>query len=106
MVDGAVRIDYERVLARRDALVRRLTNGVRGLLKRGEVQILPGFASFGGPRTLLVDPVSNDIGAGKGVTLTETETLEADHIIIATGSKPLVLQVFQEVAPSRCSRFS
>jgi len=52
-------------LARRDAVVKRLRNGVRGLLKHGEVQIVTGRASFAGPRTLVIEPVANDIGAGK-----------------------------------------
>jgi dihydrolipoamide dehydrogenase len=66
MLDCPVRIDYEAALARRDAVVKRLKNGVRGLLKHGNVQVLPGYASFTGPRMLRVEPVSKDIGAGKG----------------------------------------
>jgi dihydrolipoamide dehydrogenase len=93
MLDCPVRIDYEAALARRDAVVKRLKNGVRGLLKHGNVQVLPGYASFTGPRMLRVEPVSNDIGAGKGTILEQVETVEADRIIIATGSKPLALPV-------------
>lgn len=90
VLDGPVRIDYPAALARRDAVVSRLKNGVRGLLKHGKVQILTGRASFTGPRTLLVEPVVADIGAGKGTALTAAQVLEADHIIVATGSRPLV----------------
>jgi dihydrolipoamide dehydrogenase len=93
MLDGSFHVDYPAALARRDAVVARLRNGVRGLLKHGKVQILAGRASFTGPRTLVVEPVSEDIGAGKGTAIARAETIEADHIIVATGSKPLVLPV-------------
>ena len=93
VLDGPFHVDYPAALARRDAVVNRLRGGVRGLLKHGKVQILSGRASFTGPRTLIVEPVSADIGAGKGTALEQAETVEADHIIVATGSKPLVLPV-------------
>jgi dihydrolipoyl dehydrogenase len=93
MLDGPVRIDYAASLARRDAVINRLKGGVRGLLKHGKVRILPGHASFTGPQTLLIEPVSNDIGAGKGTILEQAETVEAEHIIVATGSRPLALPV-------------
>ncbi len=93
MLDTPPRIDYPAVLARRDAVVKRLRNGVRGLLENGRVQTLTGRASFAGPHTLVIEPVSTDIGAAKGAALTEAQTVEADHIIVATGSKPLPLPV-------------
>jgi dihydrolipoamide dehydrogenase len=93
VVDGPLRIDYSAALARGDALIGRLKNGVRGLLKHGKVQILTGRASFTGPQTLLVQPVQADIGAGKGTALAEPQIVEAERIIVATGSKPLALPV-------------
>jgi dihydrolipoamide dehydrogenase len=42
---------------------------------------------------LVVAPVSNDIGAGRSAALAQAESLEADHIIIATGSRPLAVPV-------------
>jgi dihydrolipoamide dehydrogenase len=93
MLDSPARIDYTAALARRDAVVTKLKGGVRGLLKHSKVQILSGRATFTGPRTLSIEPVEGDIGAGKGTALTTAETLEADHIIIATGSRPLALPV-------------
>ena len=58
MVDAPARIDYGVALARRDAVVARLRTGVRGLLKHGPVQVVTGRASFVGPRTLRIDPVT------------------------------------------------
>jgi len=93
VVDTPPRIDYGSALDRRDAVVKRLRNGVRGLLKHQKVRVLSGRAAFTGPQTLIVEPVPVDIGAGKSAALTETQTLEASHIIVATGSKPLALSV-------------
>jgi dihydrolipoamide dehydrogenase len=93
VLDTPAHIDYAAALARRDAVVTRLKNGVRGLLKHGKVQIVSGRASLTGPRTLVIEPVSTDIGAGKGTGLEAAETLEADHIIVATGSRPVALPV-------------
>ncbi len=93
VVEGDIRVDYAAALVRRDGVVKRLKGGVRGLLKHGNVQIVSGKAAFSGPQTLTVDPVSADIGAGKGTALEQTETIEASHIIVATGSKPLSLPV-------------
>ena len=93
VLDGSFSVDYAAALARRDGVVNRLKGGVRGLLKHGKVQIISGRASFAGPKTLVVEPVGADIGAGKGTTLDQTETIEAEHIIVATGSRPLALPI-------------
>jgi len=93
VVEGPARVDYEAVVARRQAVVDRLKGGVRGLLRRGKVQIVAGRASFVGPHELMVEPVAADIGAGKSALLQAAETLEAERIIVATGSKPAALPV-------------
>lgn len=93
LIDRTVEIDYAAMLDRRDTVVKRLRNGVRGLLKSQKVQVVAGRATFTGPTTLAIEPVPADIGAGKSATLAEPQTLEADHIIVATGSRPLVLPV-------------
>jgi dihydrolipoamide dehydrogenase len=86
-------IDYTTALARRDEVIAALRDGVRGLLRRAKAQTVAGNASFTGPRTLVVEPVQTDIGAGKGVQLEGQETVEAAHIIVATGSRPAPLPV-------------
>lgn len=93
VIDSPACIDYPTALARRDAVVNRLRGSVRGLLKHGKVQILAGRASFAGPNTLTVGPVSADIGAGRGAIFDGTQTVEAEHFIVATGSRPLALPV-------------
>lgn len=90
---GTISVDYLEALARRDRVVERLRNGVRGLLKRGKVQVITGRAAFTSPTSLRVEPVTADIGAGKGTSLEQAETVEANHVIVATGSRPLALPV-------------
>jgi dihydrolipoamide dehydrogenase len=92
-VVGEVSINYAVALARRDEVVKRLRNGVRGLLLHGKVQMLPAAASFTGPSSLALDPVDVDIGAGRTVKPVTDTVLEADHIILATGSKSMRLPV-------------
>ena len=79
---GLAFAEPERDLAKmgkwRDKIVKKLTGGVAGLLKSNGVELVKGFAKFTGPRELEVD--------GK--------KLEAQKIIIATGSKPAVLPGF------------
>jgi len=93
LVDSPGRIDYQAVLERRDEVVARLRHGVRGLLERGQVRVLGGQASFTGANTLFVESASGDVGAGQGSAPAGPVTLEADEIIIATGSTPLVLPI-------------
>lgn len=93
MLDSPLRIDYAVALKRRDDVVAKLRGGVRGLLKHAKVEILAGRASFAGPRTLQVEPTGANIGAGKNASLATVETVEAGHILVATGSKPAVLPI-------------
>ncbi len=93
IVKGEPRIDYAAALKRREDVVAGLRSGVRTLLRQGKVEVLAGRASFVGPRTLVVEPVEADIGAGKGVVLGAQETVEAAHIMVATGSKPAALPI-------------
>ncbi len=74
---GDVTIDIAAMLKRKDQIVKNLTGGVATLLKAN------GVATFEGTGKVL---------AGKQIEFTNhagaTETLEADNIIIATGSVP------------------
>jgi dihydrolipoamide dehydrogenase len=89
VLEGGVQVDYPAALARRDAVVKRLRNGTRGLLVNAKVAMMAGRASFTGPNTLTVEPVEDDVGTGKGTELSGPQTVEAAHIIVATGSHPL-----------------
>ncbi|ADI14033.1 dihydrolipoyl dehydrogenase [Truepera radiovictrix] len=65
--------------ARKDKVVKSLTSGIAGLFKKNKVTRYEGAARFEGPNKLVV--------AGKN----GEETLGAERIIIATGSKSVVL---------------
>jgi dihydrolipoamide dehydrogenase len=76
-VSGA-KIDVTRMQARKDAIVSKMTKGIEYLFKKNKITWLPGFAKFlSGGDTYALE-VAN---AGK------VETVQARHVIVATGSK-------------------
>ncbi len=74
---GEVSVDFAQVQANKDAVVRKLTGGVGFLLKRAKVDVVAGEARLAGRKSVAVK-----LNAGG------EETLEAEKIIIATGSEP------------------
>ena len=82
---GEVTVDFTKVMANKDAVVDRLTRGVAGLLKRAGVTVQPGTGRLAGRKKVAVKlPPSTSLGAGEG----GEEVLDADKVIIATGSEP------------------
>lgn len=73
------KIDLSKTVAWKDGIVKRLTGGVGGLLKKNKVRTLKGWASF-------VDGKTVDVKTPEGVTRVRAET-----IVIATGSVPVEL---------------
>jgi len=61
-------------------VVKTLTGGIAGLLKKNKVTVINAFASFSGPNQL---------------SLSNGETLQAENIIVATGSSPLKVKGFE-----------
>ena len=78
---GEPQVDWAQVQARRAEVVKQLTGGVRMLLDRAGVQVLMGEASFVRANTLAVR-----LSDGQ-------ETVVADRIIIATGSRSLEVPI-------------
>lgn len=74
-----VSFNASRMLARKDQVVSTLVGGVKGLLKSNGVEVIKGTGQLIEPRKIRV----------KGHDGTVTK-LEADYIILATGSKPSV----------------
>ncbi len=81
-ISGDVRPDLARMMARKDRVVTQLRDGVEGLLKKAKVDLIRGAGRLGEGLTLSVD------------TGSEVRTVEADKIIIATGSEPALLPMF------------
>src|SRR5262245_64292689 len=84
---GDVALDLAAMLARKDAVVKQLTSGVNGLLRKNKVQMAQGTARLTGKRQgdkheVAVKPAD----AGKaGVSLLTA------NVILATGSEPVGL---------------
>ena len=72
------RIDVGRLRAWKNGVVESLTGGLGTLTKQRKIRHIQGRAKFTGPRSLDIE------GAGGGAR----ETLEFEHAIIATGSRP------------------
>ena len=78
-VDGQVRIDMEAMTSWKDSIVNKLTKGVESLLKGAGVEVINGWASFESSKQCVVN-------TGK-----ETVHIEAENVIIATGSSHIDL---------------
>ncbi len=71
---GDVELDYPQVAKRREQVVTQLRKGVQGLMKKNKVTVYNGVGSFVEPKKIQVE---NDEG---------TEELEAENVLISTGS--------------------
>jgi dihydrolipoamide dehydrogenase len=76
---GKVAIDVPAMLARKDGVVKRLTGGVTQLLKGNKVAFYHGKGRLGAGRRVEVTPVDGG----------DPLALEADNIILASGSAPI-----------------
>ena len=65
-----LKLDLAKMMARKNAVVKTLTQGVAGLMKKNKITVLHGAASF---------------DAERRVTVGE-QTVTAEHVLIATGS--------------------
>jgi dihydrolipoamide dehydrogenase len=75
----APRFDLARTMQWKDRIVGRLTGGVAALLKKADVKIVEGWAQFLDGKSVEVE---TEIG---------TQLIRAEHVVIATGSKPVEL---------------
>ena len=80
---GEVKLDLARMLARKDKVVRTLTRGVAGLLRKNNVESIAGLASLKGDGRVEVALHGTDGARG----------LTARHIVLATGSVPARIPV-------------
>ncbi|MCB2113886.1 MAG: dihydrolipoyl dehydrogenase [Parvularculaceae bacterium] len=76
---GKPKLDLTKTVAWKDGIVKRLTTGVGGLLKKNKVRTLKGWATFADGKTV-------DVKMADGV-----QRVHAEHVIIATGSIPVEL---------------
>ena len=88
---GEVGLDFAAFMARKDAVTTQLRDGVAHLLKARKVQVVAGRATLAGPGRLALAP-----GAilPDGAVLEEDGELEGDAVILATGSEPVRMGLF------------
>lgn len=78
-VMGDVRIDFTKAQKRKESIVNQLVSGVNGLLKVNKIKVVKGSGTIVNAKQVKVQ------NAGK-----DDVFLEADRIIIATGSSPFI----------------
>ncbi len=76
---AGVEFDLARMLRRKDRVVRQLTQGVAGLLRKNKIARYTGHARFLGPSRLRVESAAG------------SQEVEGSHIVIATGSRAATL---------------
>jgi dihydrolipoamide dehydrogenase len=79
LTTGTPALDFARTIAWKDGIVARLNAGVAALLKKNGVKILRGRGTMLDGKTCRVD---TDVG---------TDTIRAEQVILATGSRPAEL---------------
>ena len=80
---GDARLDLRKMLARKDKVVRTLTRGVAGLLRKNRIESIAGVASLKGNGQVEVAVHDSEV----------RRSLAAPHIILATGSVPIRIPV-------------
>lgn len=76
-VSGEVKVNLEKMIARKQAVVDQTSGGVKYLMDKNNITVLEGLGSF-------VDATHVAVSKADGTS----ETIEAKNVIIATGSKP------------------
>ncbi len=76
-VTGDVKVNLEKMIARKQGVVDQTSGGVKFLMDKNKITVFEGLGSF-------VDATHVAVAKSDGTS----ETLEAKNIIIATGSKP------------------
>jgi dihydrolipoamide dehydrogenase len=77
VVVGKVSLDLKAMMARKDSVVTSLTSGIAGLMKKNKIAVMAGTGR-------VASPTSVEVTDAQGVK----NTVEAGHILIATGSVP------------------
>ena len=75
---GEVKVNLEKMMARKQSVVDQTTVGIEFLMKKNNIEVYQGIGVFKDATHI-------------NITGTETQEIEAKHTIIATGSKPSTL---------------
>ncbi|MDX1751708.1 MAG: dihydrolipoyl dehydrogenase [Salinimicrobium sediminis] len=77
---GEVKLNLQKMIERKESVVNQTVDGIKFLMNKNKIDVFEGIGSF-------KDATHIEIAKSEG----EPETIEAKHIIIATGSKPASL---------------
>ncbi|WP_342511458.1 dihydrolipoyl dehydrogenase [Sporosarcina sp. FSL K6-1522] len=83
-----VTLDFSRVQARKEAIVKQLHGGVTALMKKGKIDVFEGLGRMLGPSIFSPMPGTISVEMNNG---DENEMLILKNLIIATGSRPRTL---------------
>lgn len=83
VLDGEVRPDFPKVIERSRQVAGKMNKGVNFLMNKNDIDVIYGHGRLTAPGTIEVEPSENM----DGETVGEERTVEADHIIIATGAR-------------------
>lgn len=83
---GDAAIDFVTVAKRRDRVIRTMTGGVSGLMKKHGVLVVEGEAAFAAPAA--ADAVDLHVTTPDGLKL-----IRAAHVVLATGTVPATLPI-------------
>jgi dihydrolipoamide dehydrogenase len=93
---GEVRLDFAAFMARKEAATVQLRDGVAHLLKARKVQVVAGQATLAGPGRLALAPGAT---LPDGTVLEAGGELEGDAVILASGSEPVRMGLFDWADP-------
>lgn len=79
-IPGDIKINLEKMIGRKQAVVDQTTKGIQFLMDKNKIDVYEGIGSFKDATHITIEPT-------KG----KPQTLEAKNIVIATGSKPSTL---------------
>ncbi|MBI5602067.1 MAG: dihydrolipoyl dehydrogenase [Deltaproteobacteria bacterium] len=82
-LEGGFRPNMERIMARKNAVISILAQGIKKIFESYKIQFIEGTAFIQDPKKVLVHNKNGD-----------RQQIEVDHILIASGSKPMVFPAF------------
>ncbi|WP_040606300.1 dihydrolipoyl dehydrogenase [Salisaeta longa] len=83
-VEGSITPDFPKVIERSRGAASKMNSGVQFLMKKNKIDVIYGHGRLTAPDTVEVTPSTNMDGEEIG----EETTVQADHIIVATGARP------------------
>lgn len=75
IITSGVEFDYSKMAKRKEQIVGQLQKGVQGLMRKNKIQVFTGTGSFVEPKKIKVEGADG-----------ETQELEAENVLISTGS--------------------